>query len=193
MLGWPGLYFTLWRGTLKISTGSSYGRVAAGLVLATTLLAAPVRGQITCNQSITGCFDVTLTTATTPTPLAGFARSEGHSVAQIWYAHLIVPGGSSSLYVVFKGATRPGTGTYDIVNQKRNMEPPPGSFTATATLDPTLPLPSALASVSGTITITESDVDWVGGTFRFTAGASNGAPGAQVDVVGSFRAQNTEM
>jgi len=148
-------------------------------------------GALDAQAQDTGEFEASVTGYTdTAVQLNGFARSFSDPVRNGWYVQLIIPGGASSILILFLGSDLPPTGEHRIVDFiASDAEPPPGQFVATGNLDPQLFILSGFHSVSGTIVVTASSEDSVEASFNFQARESDGG---MVQVSGAFDSHNTE-
>ncbi|MCA9764158.1 MAG: hypothetical protein KC544_13640 [Gemmatimonadetes bacterium] len=170
---------------------TSRTRPALRLLSALTLLAACGSGNGP-EPGGTGTFTAVVSApGKDPVTITGDAPSLGNRGDSNWYTHMVSPDGNSSFRIFFSGAERPAVGEYQMVNfVETDATPPVGQFVATGGTDQASLQGIALASISGTVTITSSSSTSIVGTFRYQAGAFG--PGVGTVVEGQFATNNTE-
>ncbi len=124
------------------------------------------------------------------TEISGFAKSFRSAEKKFWYVQLIVPGGASTIMLMYSGAAQPSVGEHDIVDWLANdAEPPEGKLVATGSVDPQLFAVTGFSSISGKLDVTEASEDAVKASFEFSA---RDGSGATVRVSGSFTSSDEE-
>ena len=122
--------------------------------------------------------------------ISGFATSFRSAEKKFWYVQLIVPGGSSTIMLMYSGAAQPPVGEHEIVDWLANdAEPPEGKLVATGSVDPQVFILSGFSSISGKLDVTDVSDVAVEATFDFSA---RGSGGGVVQVTGSFNSADKE-